>query len=121
MTNTAVVNFEQLKKWIIEKKIVAVVTARANSALLQLTDTEGSTGFNTYTIEYDNTSGYMKKAVLETGAGGEAGTSMVLEIVYTAPVAAGNASFSESVYFSVAGSQILLNNAYKGWQIIDQR
>jgi hypothetical protein len=120
MTNATVVNFEQLKKWVMEKRIVAVVANKANSTQLQLTDTDGSTGFNTYTIEYNNTSGYMKKAVLETAAVGEAGTRMVLEIVYTEPVAAYNTAFSETSYFTMINHQVHLSPAYKTYQIISR-
>jgi hypothetical protein len=123
VASTPVLNLDQLKSRIAGKKIQAVTAGKGTAAILQLTDIDGSSGFSMYNIEYDTTTGYMKKVVLETiNYNNQAGKTMVLEINYTQPefMAGDKNAFSEKSFFSVVNNKIQLTANYKNYQIINQ-
>lgn len=118
-----VLNIDQFRKGILEKKILAVVIDKGATAILQLTDLSGNSGYNSYSIEYAVSSGHMKKVVLETDAyNDEQNKTLVLEINYTEPVPAENGTdlFSEKTFFSIVHNKLLPAPGYKNYQIINQ-
>ena len=122
VTSTPVLNLDQIKKQVTAKKILAVTVNKGAVSILQLTDTDGRSGFNAYIIEYSTSTGYMKKVVLETDNYNNEGKTMVLEISYTdpAPVLSDKDAFSEKSFFSVVNNKIVLSANYKNYQIINQ-
>jgi hypothetical protein len=118
-----VLNIDQFKKQITDKKIQAVAGKNGTTAVLQLTDEKGASGYNSYNIEYDEVKGYMKKVVLETDAyNNENDKTLVLEINYTQPEPVENTKdfFSEKTFFSIVNNKIQLTPDYKNYQIINQ-
>jgi hypothetical protein len=118
-----VLNIEQIKKWINDKKMHATASLKGSFGILELFDPSGITGYNKYTIEYDKQTGYMKKVLLETSAADENNlNTMVLEIIYSNPVAVETSAnlFSEKTFFSIVNKNIQLARDYKGYQIINQ-
>jgi hypothetical protein len=118
-----VLNIVQFKKWIEEKIIEANVTSNGPISVLQLTDAQAITGYNLYSIVYDNRTGYMKKVLLELSDYNDpVHKTIVLEINYSNPVLVekGKSSFSEKHFFTVVKDKIQVTNNYKSYQLINQ-
>ena len=118
-----VLNTAQFKTWIEEKTLGAAVLSKGATSVLQLTDMQGITGYNLYSITYDAATGFMKKVVLEISDYNDAShKAVVLEITYSSPVPAekSNNAFSEKHFFSIAGNKIKLTANYKNFQLINQ-
>lgn len=116
-------NLDQFAKWIKEKNINARIIPGTNAQDLLLTDPHRLTGYDSYRITYDPSTGFMQKAILELFDDNDPGhKTMVLEINYTRPEIAveGKNSFSERHFFSVQQNKIRLQNNYKGYQLINQ-
>lgn len=120
MAGNPVLNLEQFKKWLDEQKIQAAVAVNGLSAVLQLTDKAAVSGFTTYRIEFNTSTGYMKKVLMETADNNETGKTMVLEISYTEPKIAINASFSEKPFFTFLNNLVQLSETYRNYQLINQ-
>jgi len=117
-----VLNISQFRKMITGKKMEAVVSNKAGTAVLQLTDINGVSGFTLYNIEFNAASGYMKKVILETGSSIGTGKTIVLEINYSEPAAVkdGKDAFSEKYFFSIVNNKIQVTASYKNYQVINQ-
>ncbi|MFT3935473.1 MAG: hypothetical protein QM726_17735 [Chitinophagaceae bacterium] len=121
--NVPVLNMDAFALLIKEKKIEAIISKQGGNSLLQLNDAENVTGYSAYSIEYDASTGYMKKVLLERkDANTASGKTMVLEINYTIPVAisANKNVFSEKPFFSIVNKRIQLTDNYRGYQVINQ-
>ena len=116
-------NLDQFAKWIKEKNMDARIIPGTNAQELLLTDPHRLTGYDSYRITYDPSTGFMQKVILELSDNNDAGhKTMVLEINYSRPeiIAENKDSFSEKQFFSLQQNKIQLHNNYKGYQLINQ-
>ncbi len=120
MAGNPVLNLAQLKKWLKEKKMQASLSVNGDAAILQLTDINAVSGFTFYHIAFNTNTGYMKRVVMESAAHTEKGKIIVLEIKYSAPLPAGNYSFSEKDFFSIVDNRLQLSEVYRNYQLINQ-
>jgi len=116
-------NLDQFAKWIKGKNMDARIIPGTNARELLLIDPHRLTGYDSYRIAYDPSTGFMQKVILELSDDNDPShKTMVLEINYSRPEIAAESknSFSERQFFSVQQNKIQLYNNYKGYQLINQ-